>query len=534
MKKQLRLVLFAVLVMVLIMASALVASAVTEGATVQENGHYYSVHTGPRDRQPKYYSTLENAIASIQADGYTITVLQKATEQGVTLDADYAYTIKSKDGARVTLNFIAANDDGSLVNITKGKVTFSGVNFAYAASQMSAPDCVINVNGASEVVFNNVKSTADADYTVLGSAAAVITVSGDDTDFNGATNFYKAVVAGTTLNVTGGKLGANAHVILASSVPVTVNVTGGTINATGGAAFRFASQTGSVVTVSGGVLKASAGQNVFSFTRTQEGTTTISLQQGAKILANNTVVFGSMNNDYYTVDLNGAEFYLQGAAAALFTDAELAFTVNTTAATVYLQDGAAYPAAGWAAKLDYDKIAVGITELTLTTGTLTLNSADDLATLIAANVPAHIKKLVSGWIPVVIDGADAVLNVAGGVYEATDTALFIVKNGTLNLQGGTLKGAADNAIVVLEGGTVNYTGTTMTAGADGTTFEVLGGTLSVEGTSVRLPEHKYSVVAAQGNNPTSVEEVCSSVTERIIRLLGLKSNQPVWAASSHD
>ena len=36
------------------------------------------------------------------------------------------------------------------------------------------------------------------------------------------------------------------------------------------------------------------------------------------------------------------------------------------------------------------------------------------------------------------------------------------------------------------------------------------------------------------NNPTSVEEVCSSVTERIIRLLGLKSNQPVWAAPSYD
>lgn len=30
------------------------------------------------------------------------------------------------------------------------------------------------------------------------------------------------------------------------------------------------------------------------------------------------------------------------------------------------------------------------------------------------------------------------------------------------------------------------------------------------------------------NNPLSVEEMCSSVTERIIRLLGLKSNQPVW------
>ena len=30
------------------------------------------------------------------------------------------------------------------------------------------------------------------------------------------------------------------------------------------------------------------------------------------------------------------------------------------------------------------------------------------------------------------------------------------------------------------------------------------------------------------NNPSNIEEVCSSVTERIIRLLGLKSNQPSW------
>ena len=30
------------------------------------------------------------------------------------------------------------------------------------------------------------------------------------------------------------------------------------------------------------------------------------------------------------------------------------------------------------------------------------------------------------------------------------------------------------------------------------------------------------------NNPTSVEEVVGTVTERIIKLLGLKSNQPAW------
>ena len=75
MKKQLRLVLFAVLVMVLIVASALVASAVTEGSVEPENGHYYQVHTGPRDRQPKYYSTLEKAIASIEADGSKTAII---------------------------------------------------------------------------------------------------------------------------------------------------------------------------------------------------------------------------------------------------------------------------------------------------------------------------------------------------------------------------------------------------------------------------------------------------------------------------
>lgn len=532
MKKQLRLVLFAVLVMVLIMASALVASAVTEGATTRENGHYYSVHTGPRDRQPKYYSTLENALASVEADGYTITVLQKATEQAVTLDVPYTYTIKSVDGARATLNFISANANGSLIEVTAGKVTFDGVNFAYVASQLAtAPVSVLYIDGAAEVVLNNVKTEAIVTNTIELKSATPVTVSGDDTDMSGAQSLLKAFVSGATVNFAGGEVTAAESVVSAPLKSIAINVTGGKLVGGTVALFSVTGQSGTVITVSGGELVANNGKPMFSVTdAAAEAPTKIDLKTGAKIYANNAVIFDGLNENC-TVELNGAEFYMNGASAKLFADEsqDVACEVTSNAATMMLLEGANFPSSAWA-KIDYAKITVVLNEIKLTTGTVNIASTADVAAIIANAVPAHITNLAPGWITIVINGAT--VNVTDGKYTANGGYLFVVKSGTLNLSGGELVGAADSAIVLLEGGTVNYTSTKMTVGKNGETFEVKGGTLSVDGANVRLPEHICSLVLAQGESAryyTSIASALAAITAdgAVITIYG-QVESPAW------
>ena len=71
MKKQVRILYFALIVMMMLCLSVIASSAATEGNTSKENAHAFSVETGSGI---KYYTTLDLAVENVK-DGGVIKML---------------------------------------------------------------------------------------------------------------------------------------------------------------------------------------------------------------------------------------------------------------------------------------------------------------------------------------------------------------------------------------------------------------------------------------------------------------------------
>ncbi len=533
MKKQLRLVLFAVLIMILVMMTVLAASAATDGAEVREEGHYYEVISAADGAVPKYYTTLAAAVGAVDADGYTITVLSNATEPTVALAGNYTYKITGgTDGATVTFNTVDAKK--ALINLSAGKVTLENLTLAYDATAItSTPAAVVYISGVSEVTLNNVVTSAVVTDTVSVNAAATITVSGDKTDISGGVNsFFKTfatVAKDSKLTVSGGNITASKYVmhLLAAA---TVDITGGTVTGSeSNAVFYATAAGGSKITISNATVASGARKGVFAGFNANH---TIALLEGAKLVANSGTMFAGLAADA-SITIDGAELHLSGAGAVLAASA-LKTPITSTAGKVFVENGAAVPAVAMDktdAQNGFDWSVLSLIfpsyagPCEITTGEVTITSladnqklaSDSFLAAYGTRFPKAEVEIV-GWIPLVVNGTDAVLNITAGEYVLSGAYMVEVKAGTLNITGGTVTGAEGNTILSVQGGIVNLKGGTLiggaggsvatvtggavnyikgslTAGQDGVVFGAQGGTVSLEGAEEKLAEHHYTVVA---------------------------------------
>jgi AraC-like DNA-binding protein len=181
MRKQLRILLFAALVAVLVVMTALVISAdytVTDkdGAPVGEN--------------EGVYATLADAVKAV-TDGGTITVNGDVSDVATDLSKEgVSYTIKggSTEGMN-TLTITSAKFGGqtTLLYLSKGSVTLENVAIAGDASGGAVFHVYDEVGTMPSLTVNNVKVTATSAHAFWLRIACVLTIKGENTEIAGGT-----------------------------------------------------------------------------------------------------------------------------------------------------------------------------------------------------------------------------------------------------------------------------------------------------------------------------------------------------------
>ena len=288
MKKQLRVILFAVMVLLLVTVTAVVASAATPFSTGGSS-----------------YATLEEAVAAV-ANGGTVTVTENVTVAGdIALSEAKSYTVTgSSESVTITLS------SGSLC-INAGTVTLKSITV------LSKQDNAVMINGASTVVtiesgsYTSQGTTTEVAAAVTVDGSATVTIS--DGTFVGAVGTY-ASDAGSTggtstqdtvLTINGGTFSQNTKNTGASYlVRLARQYTAFTIN---GGTFTWDFTTGSY----------SGGAAIYMSTSTGHLTINGNPDDSSK----DPVVTASGSGSYYPVNsqlgeltVNGGRFYsLSGA-----------------------------------------------------------------------------------------------------------------------------------------------------------------------------------------------------------------------------
>lgn len=494
MKKQLRLVLFVLIIATLALMTVIGVSAATDGADVREDGHYYEVVSSADGATPKYYTTLASAVAAIDADGYTVTVLGDVTEPAATLDKAFAYTISGgQTGATITFS---SKTSDALIVATAGKVTLDNVTLACNAGVSSK--YVVHINGATEFVLNNVvTSVAVTDNTVYAAKATAFTVSGAKTDISGAAKgFYdpKANVA-TTVTITDGKITSGGYIFRLSG-KLTASLSGGELIGGAGSDMFLTQRYGanSELNISGATVMPAEGKSVFNL----QVAVAITLGADAKIWANDAAIFAQMNKNG-TVAVSGAQIHLKGEDGMLYEAGEATGTVTTNSGKIYMHTGAQLPAEALDTVFDWTKLTFVVAgfngQLELTeAGTYNFASPADVVALIAdaakkpfesarfEGVTVEVDIDVSSWIPLIINGEGVIVNVTAGEYRLADGDSFATLiAGTLNISGGSFYATNGDAFVPVQGGSLSISGGTFYGTAGVVLLPVTGGSLSISG-----------------------------------------------------
>ena len=247
MRKQLRILLFAALVAILVVMTALVISAdytVTdkEGAPVGEN--------------EGVYATLAEAVAAV-TDGGTITVNGDVTEAATDLSkAGVSYAIKG--GSTEGMNTLTLTGGLSLTN---GSVTIE--NLAIVANTTEIGAAGITLGGGTLTLNGASVACTGANSAILMNGAATLEVVGGsvtaenvDTPKGGAI-YMNGTDATTTIKGDASVVGGNGVYLNAKG---TLNIEGGIVKGTQGSGV-VAVSGGVVVNVSGGTVSSEGTAN---------------------------------------------------------------------------------------------------------------------------------------------------------------------------------------------------------------------------------------------------------------------------------
>ena len=251
MKKQLRAVLFAVLVLCMLTVTAIAASAAT-----------------PFTTGGKSYATLEEAVAAV-ADGGTVTVTESVTlNADIVLAESKTYTIAGATGSEV-ITFTNSTTLGN-IQINAGTVTFENLS---VLAQSSNAVIVSNKGTTLTIESGSYKSSGSTDAT--GCSVAVggyATLNINDGTFVGAIGPYSSsAAAGSYITVNGGTFSQNpslmgggyyARLFNANRAGTNITINGGNFtyvtNSTSASAGIYISSVSASVTVNAVLLTAAA------------------------------------------------------------------------------------------------------------------------------------------------------------------------------------------------------------------------------------------------------------------------------------
>ncbi len=303
MKKQMRVVLFAVLVLLLVTVTAIAASAATPFSTGE-----------------KSYATLAEAAAAV-TNGGTITVTEDVSlSANATLSATKTYTLQGSTATR--------------------KITFTGGGLVISAGNVTIKNLAITANAANAITVKNsetkltvstgavITSNGKTDTTGLSVAVAgdatLLIENGKLTGAVGSTDENAA--KGATIKITGGTLNSNpntpaGHVLRVTGADFHLTVEGGTFNFTSTSnslsSLLYADDTSATVTITGGTFWG-RGTDGAPMLYCKKGTYSVSggafYSQIPGASGNESVVFwangsNSSKSDY---TISGGRFYAYG------------------------------------------------------------------------------------------------------------------------------------------------------------------------------------------------------------------------------
>ncbi len=486
MKKQLRLVLFAALVLVLILTLGIMASAATDGSATQEEGHQYKVSVSGSD--DAYYTTMVAAWGAIPEGGTaTITLLGDVSDFFPVMTGQKTVTITGGETMK-TITFTAFPSDnvnykGRIISIYDCAVTFDNVKFVTDGFEKKAVNQIKNylalayvqsgTNVMTQMTLNNVVSEIGNVYGIWvnGTSAQTkqfeLVIKGEKTSIlGGKTNVIRIQNNNTTfgtLKIEGGLLdGSNTADPILIGNHQTLTITGGTIKGGTNEAILFKTLNDAAtlemvnnVTISGAKLIGKANAPIFNFV----------------------AVEGCCG---FNVTVTDCEFTVTDANGTLMVspaEGSKNFAFAKIASGKVIIDGGKLPDASYDQWFDWTETAVLLTNFAVdsitTAGTWHITSMQDIADLIDIAIQGGVGdegnkfsklEIDTSAIPktLVINHPDAIVNIAVGEYLAIET-LVQVKAGTLNITGGTFTSPSTDdangvALFLIENGTINIGG----------------------------------------------------------------------------
>ena len=486
MKKQLRLVLLAVLIVVMMMTTLLMASATGTPAPAATDNYQVvdagGVHVG-------YYVTLTDALANVTANNYKVVVLKDVTEAtGVALSKAFTYTITGgTQGKTITFadTVVSSRSDSAatFLDLTAGAVTLENLTLVAADTVTIAQTEYITLNGATALTLDSVTVSGSASTAFCYSnKTAIITVKGTSnlniSDAPRIFYLYNSGAKNSTISITGGKIQTVGNLV-ESRYPVTLSVENATVACAKLANLNNRNAKNSVITLKNGAM-VQASEEVFYSDQTPNPVS-ITIDAGAKVEGKG--IFNFKQASSVDVTLNGGELHVVGAGALLANQATIfkSFTLGAAVSPetlkIYFDDGASRPDTALDTYFDWNKISVAFSEFDgyyeiTEAGTYDISSFDsDFYKMIKATIQAqsnlggdrfpHASVNVSGWIPIVVNHANAVLNVSGS-YTLRTIGFIKVVAGVANINASCIS-TATQPIFELQGGTLNVTGGTYTA-----------------------------------------------------------------------
>lgn len=521
MKKQLRVVLFAVLVLLLVTVTAIAASAATPFSTGGNS-----------------YSTLEQAVAAVSANGIITVTENVSLSANATLSRATTYTLKGSKGTE-TITFTG----GGLV-IGAGNVTIENLTItANAANAITVQNSAteLTVSTGAVIVSNGTTDTTGLSVAVAGGATLLI----EDGTLTGAVGAAgTTTAAGADITIEGGTLNSNTktpagHVLRITQADFNLTVTGGTFNFTSTSdslsSLLYSDHSSVNVTISGGTFNAN-GTNPAPLLYFKHGTYTISGGKFRNYLSststdNSTVLLlDASTTTTSDCTISGGNFYSAGGAytyavkvfdCTSFTISGGFFTfvdtlasaddINTEKATAYKNSHGNNSGYGVTVKTSAPVRITGGTFM-CGSGYSAFNIGECAPNVVISGGTFYgfraVKTNATGGTLNIVGGsfysnpgqancklldvqsAKAVVNVYGGTFDANHNAasnvstggvIYFEKAGTVNVYGGTFNCSSDSVVSSLvrldTAGSITFDSTTVTI--DGTVYQTSGANLSV-------------------------------------------------------
>ena len=467
MKKQVKVLLFCMLVILMVATMVVMASAATDGATAKEDDHFYEV-VDANGENPTYYTGLQAAIDAVKNNG-KITVLADAEENGAIklTHSGVSYTITGGTEMRTIAIEGGSDSTDMFTHSGSDSVTLENLTFTTTTAQwqtfirLTGNDYNAN-NSISTITLNNVVANFSSKYGIWIHQTHHLTIKGEKTSIRNTTNgnFVRtnSGAAYSEINIEAGEF--QGVVVLQTAD--TFNMTGGTLDGYFSVLYHMANiffnSTGSYVYqpsvgaiadfVSGGYINLSGNTVINSgkndlFSLKQPATITVS--EGVQLNTNATLLgFGAESKYVYDnavlgsskVTLTNCTVKVSGTSSQLVPDNTNSEYVTMSGVSLTLTDGALYPTAtNTAIDFSASTLVLGAVRVELhTAGNYEVRTKQDVLALITAELGDAIAATfpTDVWHGLVLNNSGIRVEVLGeALAKHADAPLFFANEGEL-------------------------------------------------------------------------------------------------------